>query len=315
MSETFSIEGKKLWITNVNGLVGQAVVRRLAIENCTLLKTTRLDLDLRDRVAVDHWIKATQPDVVIHTAAKVGGIEANRTQPVEFLYDNLMISTNIIQACAQYNVQKLLNLGSSCFYPKNSSQPIEESSLLTGSLELTNEAFALAKITSYKLAEYYRTQYGHDFITVVPANLYGPNDHFDIQRGHVIPALIKRFYEARINNQEQLTLWGSGLPEREFLYVDDAADGLLYVLKNYSSKELINLSGGNVITINELAELIKSITGYIGEVRWNTDKPDGMMKKVLSNKKIDQLGWQPNTELIDGLKKTYQYFLEQVVGN
>ena len=308
----FDLTGKRIWIAGANGLVGGALCRRLQNEDCTVLTISRSDLDLREKASVEAFVAEEKPDVVVIAAAIVGSIEANRTKPVEFLQDNLAIGQNIIEAAAKLENVRLLNLGSSCIYPRLAEQPISEDSLLTGPLEPTNEAYAIAKITALKQAAYYRQEYGKDFITVVPTNLYGPGDHFDLERGHVIPALMRRFYDAQKQGIEEVTLWGSGSPIREFLHIDEAADGLIFCLQHYDGLEPINLSGGDSVSIRELADLLQEITGYDGRLNWDLSKPDGMPKKVLDNQRIAALGWQSKISLQEGLAQTWEYFLANV---
>ena len=308
----FDLTGKRIWIAGANGLVGGALCRRLQNEDCTVLTISRSDLDLREKASVEAFVAEEKPDVVVIAAAIVGSIEANRTKPVEFLQDNLAIGQNIIEAAAKLENVRLLNLGSSCIYPRLAEQPISEDSLLTGPLEPTNEAYAIAKITALKQAAYYRQEYGKDFITVVPTSLYGPGDHFDLERGHVIPALMRRFYDAQKQGIEEVTLWGSGSPIREFLHIDEAADGLIFCLQHYDGLEPINLSGGDSVSIRELADLLQEITGYDGRLNWDLSKPDGMPKKVLDNQRIAALGWQSKISLQEGLAQTWEYFLANV---
>jgi GDP-L-fucose synthase len=294
-------------------MVGSAICRQLSANyNVDLLTVSHNELDLTDLAATEKWFKTHRPEIVIHCAAKVGGIEANKTQPVEFLSENLAIGLNVIHSAAKYSVEKLVNLGSSCFYPKVSVQPINESSLLTGPLEPTNEAYALAKITLMKLCAFYHKQYNKNFITIVPTNLYGEGDNFDANHGHVISALITKFVNAKQENSAEVELWGTGQPLREFIYVDDAAAGILMLTENYDKAEHINLSGGETVSIKGLALLIKKLIGYEGNIVFDTSKPDGMMKKSLDNNLIKSLNWKPEISLVDGLNLTIAYFHTRV---
>lgn len=309
MSSQFSLTDKKVWVTGHTGMVGSAIVRRLkniGINN--VLTVSHSALDLTRQSDTEQWFAQQKPDVIFHCAALVGGIEANKTQPVEFLQQNVTIGLNVIHGAAKFGTQKLINLGSSCFYPKQTAQPIEESSLLSGMLEPTNEAYALAKITLAKLCEYYHRQYQKEFITVVPTNLYGPGDNFDPYQGHVIAALIHKFTEAKKYSLPQVVLWGTGNPLREFMHVDDAADGIVFLAQHYNKPEIINLSGGETVSIKELAQIIKGIVGYQGKIAFDTNKPDGMMKKSLSNNQIAEMGWFPQITLQQGLAATIDNF-------
>ncbi|NQZ22290.1 MAG: GDP-L-fucose synthase [Colwellia sp.] len=290
-------------------MVGSALCRQLrANYDVELLTVSHQELDLTDLAATEKWFEINKPEIVIHCAAKVGGIEANKTQPVEFLSENLAIGLNVIHCAAKYGVEKLVNLGSSCFYPKVSAQPINEASLLTGALEPTNEAYALAKITLTKLCGYYRTQYNKDFITIVPTNLYGEGDNFDANHGHVISALITKFVKAKQENRAQVELWGTGQPLREFIYVDDAAEGILMLTEQYSATEHINLSGGETVSIKELAFLIQEQVGYQGEIVFDSSKPDGMMKKSLDNTIVSKLNWKVKISLKQGIELAVKSF-------
>lgn len=305
---------KTVWVTGGNGFVGKALSRRLASEDCQVLATQRSQVDICDKQQVLDFLNEHLPDVVIHTAAKVGNIEANRRYPADFLRENLMMGTNVVTSCAELNISKLVNLGSSCIYPKLASQPIVESALLTGELEPTNEGYAIAKITTLKMVESYRQQYHHDFINLIPTNLYGIGDHFDLARGHVIPSLIVRFSEAKDKQLPSVKLWGTGKPEREFMFVDDAADAICFLTASYQESSPINIAGGQTITIKTLAETIAQIIGYTGEIHWDTSKPDGMMKKQLSNGQLAELGWKPSVDFSSGLASTiadYQQALSE----
>ena len=305
----FELEGKRVWIAGHRGMVGGALVRRLADAEAEILTVDRLRLDLRDQSAVKRWLTQCRPDAVFIAAATVGGIEANRTRPAEFLYDNLMIVTNIIHAAAESGVSKLMFLGSSCFYPREAPQPIQEESLLTGPFEPTNEWYAVAKIAGAKLCQAYRRQYGKDFIAVVPTNLYGPGDSFDLTASHVIPALIRRFHEARVNGAGYVEIWGTGKPIREYLYVDDAADALVFLMELYSEEAIINVAGAQEISIAALAERIAALVNYRGEIRYDPSRPDGMPRKVLDGSRLRAAGWKPSVPLDAGLERTYQWFL------
>lgn len=304
----YSIENKKVWVTGHSGMLGAAICRYLANRSCEILTISHAELDLLSQQATDDWVKAHQPDVVIHCAAKVGGIDANKNYPVDFLNENLLMGMNVINASAKYGVQKLINFGSSCFYPKSAAQPITEESLLTDSLEPTNEAYAVAKIALAKLCRFYYQQHQKDFITIVPTNLYGPGDNFDPEHGHVVASLINKFSAAKINNNPVVELWGTGKPLREFMYVDDAAQGVLFLTEHYSSHEHINLSGGETVSIKELAAKIQQGFQYQGELVFDESRPDGMMKKSLDNALIKSMGWEPKISLEAGLRNTIAYF-------
>jgi GDP-L-fucose synthase len=304
----FALSGRRVWVAGHAGLVGRSLVRRLAAEGAQLLTVGRSECDLRDQAAVHTWVDQEQPEAVFLAAALVGGIEANRTRPAEFLYDNLLIAANVIHASAASGVGKLMFLGSSCFYPREADQPIREDTLLKGPFEPTNEWYAVAKVAGVKLCQAYRRQHGKDFIAVVPTNLYGPGDNFDLEASHVIPALIRRFHEAKQQRAAFVDLWGSGRPTREFLYVADAADALVHLMKNYSNEEIINVAGGEDVSIAALAHLIRDIVGYTGEVRFDTSKPDGMPRKALDASRILSTGWRPSTSLNEGLNRTYQWY-------
>ena len=306
----FKIHGKKIWVAGHNGMVGKAIVRQLEKKNCEILTVDRQSLDLTIQQDVNNWLAHNKPDAVILCAAKVGGILANDSYPAEFIYQNLMIEANIINAAHTNEISKLLFLGSSCIYPKHAPQPMKESALLTGPLENTNEWYALAKIAGIKLCQAYRKQYGSNFISVMPTNLYGPYDNFDLETSHVIPALIRKTHEAKLNNQNEIIVWGTGEPLREFMHVDDCADGIIFLLENYSNMEHINLGTGQELSIWDLIEMIKSAVGFKGETKYDNSKPDGTPRKLLYSEKILALGWSPNISLQKGLKATYKWYLE-----
>ncbi|MDG1464292.1 MAG: GDP-L-fucose synthase [Acidimicrobiales bacterium] len=300
-----------LFVAGHRGLVGSAIVRRLKDEGFTDLRTVgRDDLDLRDQAAVDAWFDAERPRYVFLVAGTVGGIHANSTRPAEFLYDNLMIHGTVVQAAHRTGVDKLLYLGSSCIYPRHAAQPITEEALLSGPLEPTNEGYALAKIAGIKLCETYRRQYGDDFISAMPTNLYGPGDNFDLEGGHVLPALMRRFHEARLAGDNSVTVWGTGTARREFLHVDDLADACLHLMDHYSAPGHVNVGTGIDLTIRELAEAVRDLVHPDGALVFDTSKPDGMPRKVLDVSRLAALGWTASTPLSDGLAATYDWFLE-----
>jgi len=289
-------------------MVGSSIVRRLASENCEVLTVEKKEIDLTRQKEVEEWLALNQPDVIFLAAAKVGGIKANDTLPAEFLYDNLMIETNIINAAYKIDIEKLLFLGSSCIYPRDASQPMSENTLLTGPLEKTNEWYAVAKIAGIKLCQAYRVQYGSDFISVMPSNLYGPGDNFHPEYSHVPAALIKRFHEAKIAGSSVVTVWGTGTPKREFLHVDDLADACIFLMKHYSDFSHINVGTGTDITIRDFAEVIKRVVDYEGDIIFDTSRPDGTPRKVLDVSKINKLGWQAHISLDEGLEQYYTWF-------
>ena len=293
------------------GMVGSALVRRLATEECEILTVGREQVDLRFQAEVESWMQSAKPDALIIAAAAAGGIAENDRFPARFLYDNLMIETNIIHAACQTQVNKLLFLGSSCIYPKFAPQPIPEESMLTAPLEPTNEWYAVAKIAGIKLCQAYRRQYGCDFISAMPTSLYGPGDNFDPEAGHVIPGLIGKAHTAKITGESDIEIWGSGKPLREFLYVEDAADALVFLLKHYSGEEHINIGTGSEVSMAELAELISEVVGFAGNLRYLTDRPDGTPRKLLDSTRMTALGWTPTTDLREGLARTYSWLLEQ----
>ncbi len=310
------LKNAKIYIAGHRGLVGSACLRRLQENDYTRLITrTHSELDLRRQAEVEAFFAEEKPEYVFLAAAKVGGILANLTYQAEFIYDNIMIAANVIHASYKHSVKKLLNLGSSCIYPKCAPQPMTEEQLLTGLLEPTNEPYAIAKIAAIKLCRYYNAQYGTNFVSMMPANLYGPNDNFDPQTSHVLPALIRKFHEAKVSGQRVVTIWGTGTPCREFLYVDDLADASLFLMENYDYKvigEFINIGTEQAIQINELAEIIKKVVGFRGEFTYDSTKPDGTPKKLLNASRIKSFGWQAKTMLEEGIQKTYQWYLEQL---
>jgi GDP-L-fucose synthase len=290
-------------------MVGTALLRRLSQTPLEVLTTQRQSLDLRRQDLVEQWLARNRVDAVFLLAATVGGIEANRSRPAEFLYDNLIIAANVIHAAAQANVAKLMFLGSGCFYPKRASSPIQEASLLTGPIEETNEWYAIAKIAGVKLCQAYRRQFGKDFIVVVPTNLYGPGDNFSLEGSHVIPALIRKIHDAKLAGADAVEIWGTGNAVREFLYVQDAADALVFLMENYSSEEIINVAGGQEISIRELAKVIGETLEYRGGFQFNTNRPDGMPHKVLDASRLRSMGWRPSTDFRQGISETYRAFL------
>lgn len=306
----FKLAHKKVWVAGHCGMVGTALLKRLARENCEILAVDRAVLDLRRQANVEEWVAAQKPDCIFLAAAKVGGILANDRYPANFLYDNILIESNIIEAARHNGVAKLLFLGSSCIYPKFAAQPIVESSLLTGSLEPTNQWYAIAKIAGLKLVQAYRRQYGCDYISAMPTNLYGPADNFDLISSHVLPAFIRKFHDAKINRASQVEIWGTGTPRREFLHVDDCADALIYLIQRYSGEDPINVGTGKDLPILELAKLVAEIVGFEGEIVRDLTKPDGTPRKLLDVSRLHDLGWMPKISLKDGIASTYQWFRE-----
>jgi GDP-L-fucose synthase len=306
----FDLTGRRVWVAGHRGMVGAAIVRRLASENCEILTADRTQVDLMRQDQVERWMAKARPDVIFLAAAKVGGIQANDTRPAEFLFDNLMIEANIIAAAHQNKVAKLLFLGSSCIYPKLAPQPIPEGALLTGPLEPTNEWYAIAKIAGIKLAQAYRKQYGCDFISAMPTNLYGPGDNFDLQSSHVMPALIRKAHEAKLAGAGEFRVWGSGAPRREFLHVDDCADALVFLMQRYSADEHVNVGSGEDIPIAKLASLVAKAVGFEGRLSFDRTKPDGTPRKLMSGDKLKAMGWTPKVSLHEGLRATYTWFAE-----
>lgn len=308
---SYSLNKKRVFVAGHRGMVGSAIVKRLAQENCSaILTANRSELDLTRQADVENWMGDKRPDAVIIAAAKVGGIHANNAAPAAFLYDNLMIEANIIRAAFNARVEKLLFLGSSCIYPKFAPQPIPESALLEGALEPTNEWYAIAKIAGIKLCQAYRKQYGADFISGMPTNLYGPNDNFDLETSHVLPALIRKAVAAKEAGENGIEIWGTGSPRREFLHVRDCADALVFLLKNYSDYEHVNVGSGSDVTIRELAELVMDAVGLKGAIHFDTSKPNGTPRKLMSSDKLKSLGWSPQIDLEAGVRETVGWFLE-----
>jgi len=308
MPEPFDLKGKRVWVAGHRGMAGSAIVRRLAAERCDIIVAGRDEVDLRRQAEVEAWIERARPDAVFVAAAKVGGIKANDSLPAEFLYDNLAIELAVIHSAYKVGVKKLLFLGSTCVYPKLAPQPMPEHALLTGPLEPTNEWYAVAKIAGIKLCQAYRRQYGVDFISVMPTNLYGLNDNYHPDHSHVPAALIRRMHEAKINNAPSVTIWGTGTPRREFLFADDLADACVFLMQRYSGEEMVNIGIGDDMTIAEFARTVAEVVGYKGELNYDTSRPDGTPRKLVDTAKLAALGWQAKTPLRDGLVKAYEDF-------
>lgn len=308
--DAFDLGGKRVWVAGHRGMVGSAIARRLEREACEVITVDRAGLDLRRQAQVEAWMQDNRLDAIFLAAAKVGGILANDTRPADFLYDNLMIEANIIHGAYESGVSKVMFLASSCIYPKMAPQPILESALLTGPLEPTNEAYAIAKIAGIKLAQAYRRQHGKDFISVMPTNLYGPNDNFDLNSSHVLPALIRKAHEAHVRGEDTLEIWGTGTPRREFLHADDCADACVHVFKTYSEDEPINVGFGEDISILELAETVARTVGFEGRIVTDTSKPDGTPRKLMDSTKLRATGWAPRIDLATGIRSTYEAFLK-----
>jgi GDP-L-fucose synthase len=305
------LEGKRIWVAGHRGLAGSAVARALGRRDVgELLTVGREELDLREQSQVRAWMQKKRPQAVIVASAKVGGIYVNDTYPADFIYDNLIIEANIIEAAYRFGVEKLLFLGSSCIYPKHAAQPMFEEALLTGPLEPTNEWYAIAKIAGIKLCQAYRKQHGCDYISAMPCGLYGPNDNFDLQSGHVLPSLLRRFHEAKESGAESIALWGTGKARREFMHVDDFAESLLFLMENYSEASHINIGPGYDLEIGELAQIIKDVVGFRGRITYDTTRPDGMMRKLMGTERLDALGWKPTIDLRTGIEQTYRWFLD-----
>ena len=301
---------RRIWVAGHRGMVGSAIMRRLKGEDAEILTVDRRDVDLREQDAVRQWVARAKPDVIILAAAKVGGILANDSYPADFLFDNLVIETNVIQAAHLANVEQLVFLGSSCIYPKFAPQPIKEDALLTGPLEPTNEWYAVAKIAGIKLCQAYRRQYGRRYISIMPCNLYGLNDNFDLSTSHVLPALIRKFHAAKAAGKTEVDVWGTGTPMREFLYVDDLADAVVFLMDRYDGSEPINCGAGSDVSIRQLAETVGRVTGFEGKLVFDTSKPDGTPRKLMDSSRLAALGWRPKTGLEEGIRDVYRWFAQ-----
>ncbi|MGJ5205603.1 GDP-L-fucose synthase [Bradyrhizobium sp. HKCCYLR20261] len=309
--QPFDLRGKRVFVAGHRGMVGSALVRRLASEGVTLQTVSRSEVDLRDQAAVFAWFARMQPQAVFLAAAKVGGIVANNTLRAEFIYDNIAIATNVIHAAHVNGAEKLMFLGSSCIYPKLAPQPLREDAMLTGQLEPTNEPYAIAKIAGIKMVEAYRSQYGADFINVMPTNLYGPGDNYHPEYSHVVAALIRRFHEAKLSEAPEVVVWGTGTPRREFLYVDDMADACVHLMKTYSDAELVNIGTGEDISIADFAKVVAATVGYQGRLSFDPSRPDGTPRKLLDVSRLAKLGWRATTSLEEGIERAYQAFLQE----
>ena len=312
MSPSYTLRNKKVWVAGHRGLVGSALVRRLQNEGCELVTAPRDSVDLRRPDQVERWMSDVRPQAVFLAAARVGGIYANDTRPAEFIYDNLMIQTNVVETCRKVGVEKLLLLGSSCIYPRLAPQPIPESALLTGPLEPTNQWYAVAKIAGIKLGQAYRRQYGCDYISCMPCNLYGIGDNFDLMQSHVIPALMVKAHRAKLARAPTMEVWGTGSVRREFLFADDAADGMVFLMQHYSDEGIVNLGPGSDIPIRDLVTMVCRAVGYPGGIRFDSQRPDGVPRKTVDTTLAASLGWRASTPLRDGLAITYRWFIENV---
>jgi GDP-L-fucose synthase len=306
----YTLTGKRVWVAGHGGMVGSALLRRLAGENCTLITAPHSQVDLRRQEQVESFVAATRPQAIFLAAARVGGIVANDSNPGSFIYDNILIAANVIESARRFGVEKLLNLGSTCVYPKFASQPISEDALLTGALEPTNQWYAIAKIAAIKLCDAYRRQYGCDFISAMPTNLYGPDDNFDFESSHVIPALIAKFFRAMEENRSEAIVWGTGTPRREFLHVDDCADALVHLMAHFSGEGPINIGTGSDVTIRDLAELIAATVGFQGRIVFDASRPDGTPRKLSDSTRLRELGWSACIPLGQGLMQTFRWFRE-----
>lgn len=307
----YSLSGKRVWVAGHRGMVGSAIAQRLDSEGCEILTVSHAELDLKRQADVEAWMTDVRPDAVFMAAATVGGIYANDTRPAEFLYDNLMIESHVIDAAFRIGVEKLVFLGSACIYPRDAAQPMAEDALLTGSLEPTNEWYAIAKIAGIKLCQAYRRQYGCDFISAMPNNLYGPGDNFDLISSHVVPALIRKIHEAKESGAETVDIWGSGKPLREFLYVEDCADAIVFLMKGYSGESHVNIGSGEELSIGDLARSIAGAVGFTGSFRFDTEKPDGVPRKLLNVDMLQEMGWNARISLQEGLALTYAWYLAE----
>lgn len=303
-------DAKRIYVAGHTGLVGSAILRRLERENCEMLVAPRASLDLKNQASVQEWMNANRPDEIYLVAGTVGGIWANSTRPAEFLYDNLMIHANVVEAARIADVSKVLYLGSSCIYPRNAEQPISEDSLLQGPLEHTNEGYAIAKIAGIKMCDFYREQYGCNYISAMPTNLYGPNDNFDLESSHVLPGLMRKFHEAKVAGEDEVVVWGTGSPLREFLHVDDLADACVFLMDNYDEPGHVNVGTGADLAIRSLAEAIRTVVNPNAKLVFDHSKPDGTPRKVLDTSRLEDLGWKPKINLLDGIESTYRWYLE-----
>ncbi len=306
--EIYSLKGKRVFVAGHRGMVGSAIARRLVRENCEIITVSRSELDLTNQAQTTDWMAKNRPEAIFMAAAKVGGIHANNTMRAEFIYENLTIATSIVHSAHLSGIEKMLFLGSTCIYPRLAPQPLSEDSLLTGPLEPTNEPYAIAKIAGIKLCEAYRDQYGSDFISVMPTNLYGPGDNYHPEHSHVVAALIRRFHEAKVSAAPEVVVWGTGKPRREFLYVDDMADACVHLMKTYSGKGIVNIGTGEDIAIAEFARVVAKVVGYEGRIAYDTSKPDGTPRKLVDVTRLNGLGWKATTSLEDGLRLAYQDF-------
>lgn len=308
LKEPIILSGRRVWIAGHRGMVGSALARRLAREGVDLVTAPRGTLDLRRQVETEEWLAENRPELIFIAAARVGGILANSIYPGQFLYDNLMIQANIVEAARRVGVRKIMLLGSSCIYPRMAPQPMPESCLLTGPLEETNQWYAIAKIAGLKLAQAYRREYGMNLIVLMPTNLYGPNDNYDLQNSHVVAALLRRIYQAKVENADRVVIWGSGTPQREFLHVDDLAEACVFLIKNWDEEEPVNVGSGEEITIGELAKLIAKVVGWTGPIEFDVEKPDGTPRKLLEVSRLGAMGWKPSIRLSEGLADAYADF-------